>query len=244
MKWNVRKLTAFALVMAIASPISVSAGMDEGNEIGTGKVEGIVDKDVYQVVLPTVSSHTFDFIIDPEELINQTGGAGYKGKTFEADATLFFRRTDNGAREDYSNTSNPITIINKGSTPIDVSLEVRMLPSSLGGIRMTKDRDFKGDTSTSLYLAVVDGNNVMPVGTDGVSIDTTLEAAPKDAFEYGYDKERGKYTYTLKKNLDNNIFAARSFQITGAANENGSWSEFTKVSPKMTVSWKIMEKKE
>lgn len=245
MKWNCRKLTAFTLIMAmvIASPMSVSAEMEEGSKTGSGRVEGVVNTDVYQVVLPTVSDHTFDFIIDPQELISQTDGAGYGGKTFEEGATLFFRRTDKVAKEDYSSISNPITITNRGSAPIDVSLNVRLSSSSLGGIRMTDDKEFKGDTSASLYIAVVDGENIMPVGTKGVSIYTTLGAAPKDAFEYGYNKEKGRYTYTLKKNVDSSVFSTRSFRITGAANRNGDWSRFTEASPEMRISWKITEKK-
>lgn len=246
MKWNCRKLTALALVMTMvmASPMSVSAEMEEGSKTGSGRVEGIVNTDVYQVVLPTVSNQTFNFIIDPLELINQTDGAGYGGKTFEADSTLFFRRTDSGAKEDYSSASNPITITNRGSAPIEVSLNVSMISSSLGGIRMTDDREFKGDTGASLYMAVADGDHIMPVGTRGVSVKTTLDAAPKEAFEYGYNKEKGRYTYALKKNMDSGVFSTRSFQITGAANKNGDWSDFTEASPEIKISWKITEKKE
>lgn len=246
MKWNCRRLTAFTLAMAMvmASPMSVCAEMEKGNETGIGKVEGTVNTDVYQVVLPTVSNHSFDFIIDPLGLISQTGGARYRGKTFEKDSTLFFRRTDKGAKVDYSSISNPITITNKGSIPIDVSLNVSMPPSSLGGIRMTDDREFKGDTGASLYMAVLDGENVMPVGRDGVSISTTLDAVPKEAFEYGYNKEKGKYTYTLKKNLGSSIFSTRTFQLTGTSNKNGDWSKYTEASPEIKLSWKIMEKKD
>lgn len=246
MKWNCRKFVAFTLATAIvmASPMSVSAEMEEGSKTGSGRVEGNVNTDVYQVVLPTVSDHTFNFIIDPQQLINQTDGAGYGGKTFETDTTLFFRRTDKEANEDYSSTSNPITITNRGSVPIDISLNVKMSSSSLGGIRMTDDREFQGDTTASLYLAVVDGENILPVDTNGVSINTTLEAAPEDAFEYGYNKEKGRYTYTLKKSVDKSVLSTRSFRITGASNKNGDWSKFTEASPEIKISWKITEKKD
>ncbi len=246
MKWNCRKWTAFTLAMAIVmtSPMLVSAEMEEESKTGSGRVEGIVNTDVYQVVLPTVSNHSFDFIIDPQKLINQTEGAGYGGKTFEKNATLFFRRTDSGKKEDYSSISNPITIINRGSKSINVSLNVSMSPSSLEGIRMTKDIEFRGDNSASLYMAVTDGENIMPVGTDGININTTLEAAPKEAFEYGYNIEKARYTYTLKKNLDSSIFSTRSFRITGAANGKGDWSKLKEASPKIMISWKISEKKD
>ena len=197
MKRNCRMLAAFILAAAMitASDISVHAEIEEGSGTGIGKVEGIVETDVYQVVLPTVSNHTFNFIIDPLELINQTEGAGYNGKTFEKGSTLFFHRTGKGKKEDYSSVSNPITITNRGSVPIDVSLNVRIPSSSLDGIKMTSDGGFKNDTSASLYMAVLDGENVIPIGTDGMSINKTLDAVPEEAFEYGYNKEKGKYTY-------------------------------------------------
>lgn len=244
MKQNCRKLAAFILVMTIviASPGSVSAEMEESSKTGTGKVEGVVNTDVYQVVLPTVSEHTFDFIIDPTKMIEQTNGVRYGGKTFEKNSTLFFRRTDKEKKEDYSSVSNPITIINKSSIPIDVSMNVSMPSSLLSGIQLSEDKDFKGNSDASLYMAVVNGNHITPVGVNGVSIATTLDAAPKDAFEYIYNKERGKYAYVLKKSLDSSIFSTYSFQITGAANENGDWSEFAEASPQIRVTWKITQK--
>lgn len=246
MKWNCRKLAAYALTatMVLASSISVSAEMEEESKTGAGKVEGIVDTDVYQVVLPTVSDHTFDFIIDPMKMIDRTNGAKYGDKTFEKNATFFFRRTDKGKREDYSSISNPITIINKSSIPVDVSMNVSVPSSSLDGIRLSEDKEFKGNSDASLYIAVMNGDKITPVGVNGLSIDTTLGAVPKDAYEYNYNKERGKYTYALKKNLDSSIFSACSFQIAGAANENGDWSEFAEASPQIRIVWKITEKKE
>lgn len=236
--------TAFTLAaaMVMVSPVSVFAEVEEGSNTGIGKVEGSVRADVYQVVLPTADSHTFDFIIDPLELINQTDGARYGGKSFEKGSTLFFRRTDGEAKEDYSSTSNPITITNKGSVPVDVSLNVRMLPASLGGIRMTNDREFADDTGASLYMAVLDGENIMPIGIDGVKINTTLAAAPEGAFEYGFDKIKGKYTYKLKKDLNEVTFDTRSFRITGAVNRKGKWQQLEDVSPKIVISWKITQK--
>ena len=238
--------TAFILAaaMVMISPVSSLAEIEEGSDIGIGKVEGSVRTDVYQVVLPTVGSHTFDFIIDPLELINQTDGARYGGKSFEKGSTLFFRRTDGEAKEDYSSTSNSITITNKGTIPVDVSLNVRMIPDSLGGIRMTNDRKFTGDTSASLYMAVLDGENIMPVGMDGARINTTLAEVPEGTFEYGYDKAKGRYTYKLKKNLDGVVFDTRSFRVTGAVNKKGKWQQFEETSPKIAISWKVTQKKE
>lgn len=214
----------------------------EGSETGVGEVEGSVDTDVYQVVLPTVGNNAFDFIMDPQGLINKTNGAAYEGKTFEPNSTLFFKRTDGKAPVDYSSTSDEIKITNRGSSDIDVSLHISISPESLCGIQLSGDREFLNDTSTSIYLALVDGEHILPIGSEGIDMSVTVSAAPEEAYEYGYDKAQGEYTYQLRENVDGIEFDSYSFQITGAANGKGDWSKLTEVKPQIQVSWKIVSK--
>lgn len=213
-----------------------------GNETGIGEVEGSVETDIYQVVLPTIGKSAFDFIIDPQGLINKTNGAAYEGKTFEENSTLFFKRTDGKAKEDYSNTSDVMTIKNMGSKDIDVSLHISVVPESLGGIQLTGDREFTNDKNASLYLALTDGENIVPIGPDGINMDVTISAAPEEAYEYGYDSGKDQYTYQLKEDHSGIEFGSYSFQLTGAANGNGDWSKLTKAKPQIQVSWKIVSK--
>lgn len=247
MRLEFRRFSALVLttVMVTISPMSASAtaeGLGEGNETGVGEVEGSVNTDIYQVVLPTVGNSAFDFIIDPQGLINKTNGAAYDGKTFEENSTLFFKRTDGGAGVDYSSTSDVITITNMGSNDIDVSLHISVSPESLAGIRLTDDRGFIDDTSASIYMALIDGENVVPIGPDGITMDVTVSAAPDEAYEYGYDREQGEYTYQLKEDRHDIEFRSYSFQLTGAANGNGDWSQLTEAKPQLTVSWRIVSK--
>ena len=189
--------------------------------------------------LPTVADSVFNFIIDPQGLINKTGGATYGDKKFEDNSTLFFKRSDGKVKEDYSNSSDEVTITNMGSVAVKVSLKISISSDSLGGIVLTDDRKFKDDKNASLYMALVDGENVVPIGKDGVTRDIIIDAAPEDAYEYGYDSERKEYTYQMKEDVSGIEFPSYSFQLTGASNGNGDWSEFTKETPKLTVSWKI-----
>lgn len=231
-----------AVILALGLPAAVSAeDLGQGDEkTGAGEVEGSVQQDIYQVILPTVTDDMFDFIMDPQGLINKTDGAAYDGKTFEKDATLFFKRTDGGVEEDYSSMSDAITITNRSSMAIDVSVEVSVEEDSLGGIKMTDDKEFTDDTDASLYLALSDGENVVPVGTDGVSMDVTVDAAPAEAYEYKYDKERELYTYGMKDDLSGVEFPEYSFQLVGAANGKGDWSKLTGEAPRIKVAWKIV----
>lgn len=236
-------ISNMAAVMVMVSPISaVAEELGEGNETGVGEVEGSVNTDIYKVILPTVGNSAFDFIIDPQGLINKTNGAAYDGKTFEENSTLFFKRMDGNAGVDYSSTSDVIKITNMGSNAIDVSLHISILQESLAGIQLSGDREFRDDTSASIYMALIDGENVVPIGPDGVTMDVTVAAAPEEAYEYGYDSEQGEYTYQLKEDQHGIEFGSYSFQLTGAANGNGDWSQLTGAKPQITVSWRIVSK--
>lgn len=246
MKWY-KKCSAFVLtaVMVVGIPMSISAEEPgQGDEkTGTGEVEGTVRQDIYQVELPTATDDMFDFIIDPQGLINKTNGAAYEGKTFEEGGTLFFSRRDEEAKTDYSSMSDAITITNKSSMAIDVSVEVSISEDSLGGIKLTDDKEFTDDKDASLYLALTDGENVIPLSTDGVAMNVSVDAAPAEAYEYRYDSERELYTYGMKDDLSGVEFPQYSFRLVGASNGNGDWSELTGEVPEIRVAWRIEPRK-
>lgn len=248
MKRRSRKFAAFAMaaVMAVVFPVSAWAEeLAHGDEkTGVGEVEGSVKQDIYQVVLPTVTEDMFNFIIDPQGLINKTEGAAYDGKSFEEGGTLFFERKDGDVKEDYSSTSDAITIENRSSMAIDVSVEVKVDKESLEGIVLTDDKEFTDDKGASLYLALTDGEEVIPISADGVSMNVTVDAAPEGAYEYAYDEESGEYTYEMSSDLEGIEFPEYSFRLVGAANGKGDWSELMGAVPKISVSWRIAPKSE
>lgn len=234
-----RIIVVTLIITAVLSTSAFAQELEKEGKTGVGGVEGVVNQDIYQVVLPTVTDDMLDFIIDPQGIINKTGGAAYGKKKFEENSTLFFKRSDGKVAEDYSNSSDEITITNRGSVAVKVSLAINILPESLGGIKLTDDREFTDDKNASFYMALIDGKNVVPIGKDGISMDVIVDAAPEEAYEYGYDGERDEYTFKMKGDVSGIEFPSYSFQLTGASNGNGDWSEFTKESPKITVSWKI-----
>ncbi len=240
MKKNVKNFIIFmmAMCMTVTGSVTVhAAGPEEAT--GTGTLEGTIPTDIFQIVLPTDVDDVFDFILDPQELINMTNGAAYGGKKFEEDATLFFKRTDDGAGNDYSSTSDAITIINKSSVPVDVTVTAGFSPDSLGGITMTDDESFTDDTSASMYLAMIDGKNMVPIqGEDDTSIQVTIPAA-EDAYEYRYDSEKDQYTYGLKQDLSSIEFPEYSFWLTGVANKNGNWQDVGNAKPEIVVTWVV-----
>lgn len=243
MRRNVKRfvLLFLSITMIMSSSVSVRAeSLGQGSETGIGEVEGSVKTDIYQVILPTETDGIFDFILDPQGLINKTGGVAYGGKKFETGSTVFFERKDGETEEDYNSKSDFVTITNKSSIAVDVSLHVSISPSSIEGIMMTNDKEFNGDTDESLYLAVTDGENEVPIGQEGVAIDVTIDAAPEGAYEYTYDGEKNEYVYKLRNDVGGIEFSQYSFQLTGAANGKGDWSELLEAKPEVTVTWEIM----
>lgn len=201
--------------------------------------EKAINTNVFQVVMPTNTDGIFDFILDPESLINQTNAAAHGGKIFEANSTVFFQRLDGQTAEHYSNKSDFVTFTNKSSIPVDVHLDVQILESSIHGIAMSNDKDFIDDSRPSLYLALIDSENVIPIGPEGVSVAVTIDAAPEGAYEYVHDADHAAYDYKLKEDLNDISFHEYSFQLTGAANEKGDWSRLTDITPEIIVTWTV-----
>lgn len=242
MRRNFRKIITFVLstTMMIGSPISILADETRQDAVsGVGQIESTIKTDVYQVILPTDVNGIFDFVMDPQKLIEKTNAAVYGGKTYEKGATVFFHRSDGQTADEYSSSSDHVTIINRSSMPVDVLVNVSISSDSLDSITMTDDREFTNDTSTSLYMALTDEEQTVPIGMEGSYIHTTIPAAPKDAFEYSYDQECGEYSYGLKEDLNNIEFPEYSFQLTGAVNEKGDWSTVRDAEILVNVTWEV-----
>lgn len=156
---------------------------------------------------------------------------------------FFFQRLDGRVQQDYSNKSDFVTITNKSSIPVNVHLEIQINESSISGIAMSNSKDFIDDDRPSLYLALLDDKNIIPIGREGVSIDITIDAAPDGAYEYVYDTENIAYAYKLKDDLSNIKFHEYSFQLTGAANGKGDWSNLTNITPEILVTWTVSPSK-
>lgn len=243
MRRNLKNMIAFAIfsVLVIGSPISILAEEPgQADASGAGQMEASIKPDVYQVILPTDANGIFDFVLDPQKLIEETNAAAYGGKSYEKGATVFFHRSDGQTADEYSSSSDHVTIINRSTVPVDVLIKVDISPESLGGITMTDDREFTYDTGTSLYMALTDGEHTVPIGTEKAYIQATIPAAPEDAFEYSYDQESGEYNYGLRNDLGNVSFPEYSFQLIGTANEKGDWSTVKNVALLVNVTWEVM----
>lgn len=230
---------SISAMLSLFTPVRAE-GPTQASVTGNGQVEGIVQPYVYQVVLPTYVEGCFDFIMDPQRLIEETNGAAYNGSSFEKGATVFFRRTDGRTEVNYSSSSDYMCVVNRSNVPVEVFVSVSISEESLGGITMTGDRTFASDTGASLYMALTDGENTIPIESGEAHIQVTLPAAPEEAFEYVYNQESDEYAFGLKKDLNGIQLPEYSFQLTGAVNESEDWAFVEKASPLISVTWKVV----
>jgi hypothetical protein len=217
-----------------------------GSSTGAGTVEGSVSKDVFKVVVPTVTDGTYDFILDPEGLIAASKNSSsskddYTNADFESGATLLFKNDkSNGDSYDYSSTSSAVKVTNKGTTKVDVTITAEV--KDLGAVAIAADDTFADDTSASIYLAIKDGASTPNVAavdttTKKATLTGTMDAVDASNYEIKYDSSEQKYIYELKSGTLDSSFPTYSFALKGAANAAGDWSSLTAVTPSVEVTW-------
>lgn len=267
MKKTFKRFLAFAMVaVMMANPVSVLAAETTeettspaiGSADASGDVEGFVDTTIFKVVLPTSADGTFDFIMDPQGLIDATSGEAYTGATFEDNATVFFNTASANASGDYKSTSNYIEVLNRGTVAVNVSVEATV--TGLNNITMaSSDSAFtSGDAAVpELYLAFIASGdctsggaaaNTTPILTTGsgttakttATIEATMPAASADFYEFNYAS--GNYTFDLKADKasgDATIFPDYSFALTGACNSEADWTDAKNDIPDVQVIWTL-----
>lgn len=252
-KFKQRIAVALAIVMvAGCSMTAFAAEENQGTVTGSGELEGTVSTDVWNVQLPTkvVGDTTYDFILDPEGLIEETEAARYSGATFTGDTGMFFANVSggdvsggdvSGGDVSYSPTSDAKTIINKSSYAVDVTVTatVKAAVDSEHAVTLSEDNTFANDKTTSIYLALTDGTNtgVVKTSTKVATISSTIGAAPDGSYVYAYEND--EYTYKLKADLSDDIFEGYSFQLTGACNKVADWADFEDADPQVEIVYSV-----
>lgn len=235
---NYKKILAAGLAVSMVMGSSVVAFAAEGSGSGSGSLDVVEKSDVFDVVLPTDSGTTFDYILDPTGVIKATEAEKYGGATFADGATVFFANaaTTEGDPATYSATSDAIKAVNKSTMDVDITVKASV--AEVSGITMASSGTFDADdTSAGLYLALKDSdtnNSDTAVTADGVELSSTI-AALDDAYETKYVD--GKYVKQLK--TDATGFEEYSFQLTGACNPKGEWAGLTEEPPVVSVVWSI-----
>lgn len=276
-----KKITATALALTMITASSLTAFAETGDEGetpetenptteetvadptsgglgGNGTIEGVVKKDVFKVVLPTLDESNatiFDYKMDPQGLIKATDGAKYTDTEFADGASVYFQNADADSKKQYSATSEKLTITNKSTMAVNVTLTARV--DEVPGLTMAESGTFEAtDTATKLYLALIGGEGTSAqtkaITTSGITLTATMAAASMgvegvdDAYELKYDTEKGEYVYALTSEAqeeDYAGFATYSFKLTGACNTNtkADWSELKDANPRVDVVWTVTD---
>ncbi len=211
-------------------------------------------ENVFQVLFPANTEDVFDFIMDPQELIAQTHAAAYGNLSFEEGATLFFRRREE-AGVDYSSSSDSLVITNLGTADVELVVTASISPDSLGAIVMTEDGTFADDQEASLYLALTDGEQMIPIDPEtGAVLHAVLPgsggkdgtAGQGGAGEQAGAEEQSGTGEQSGAGEQKGTGREYRFWLVGAVNRNGDWAEIGAASPKVTVTWSAsaLEKEE
>lgn len=262
MKKKLIAVTALAMSCAMFfTPVSHAAVADttadsedaaKGSATGSGEVEGIINKDIFKVVMPTDADTTnFAFILDPQGLIKATSSDTDKKHTesFEADASLFFKNSDGN----YSHVSDPLSVTNKSTGIVDVTLTATAgdLKSASDAaeaynINLAENSTFaENDSSTSIYLGLIAGDDapIALTAKDGATVTKTLDAAPEGAYKTIYDTANSKYDYVLDSTFDASKFSALTFKMEGACNTNADAKWVESAAPGVEVAWTLEKHK-
>lgn len=253
-----RKKRFLAVVMAASmvfgNSVAALAADDtvppaEGELTGKIALEGIVDPDVFRVELPVESAGdvktAFDFIMDPQNLIEQTSGARYVSgqgvnnlSTNKFDyGTLYFANTSsNGDVLKLSPSSNELKITNKGTMDVDVKLTAEVV--SLNGVKLVSTNSISDGDAPSVYLAL-SGNGVQkPITEGGIDMEATI-SGNDDAYSISCNADEKKYEKVASENA---AFVSFNFLLTGAS--GGSVKDWLEIEDDLTnaevnVTWVV-----
>ena len=243
-----KKYVALAMATILAFSLNMVALAAGGSSTGDGEFEGSVQTDVFEVEVPTSAAEgTYDFILDPENLIKQSIENGqakddYTEEKFPNAYSMYFANVSGNSvsvNGTYTNTSDPIKAVNKGSTDVDVKITAEL--TELEGITVTDDKTFADDTSASIYLAIKDTaatpNEVAMDEEGSATLTASMEGTDESNFQVVYDSTNDKYVYELKDDVDESEFSTYEFRLTGAANTAGDWSADGIVAGSVEVTW-------
>lgn len=190
--------------------ISVSAN-------GTGSTVGSVDKEIYKVVLPTDAGGTFDYFVDPQDLLNQSADVT---STVSGNLLYFKDGTD------YNSTSADLTVTNKSSVPVDITVTASTdADADDPDVTLAEDDTFAGAPAQSIYLSL----NVTADGTTdqkalAAGTETAITKTLGDAAEYyNVAGTEGAFTYELDDD-PSNTYDELSFNLSGACNASDEWA--------------------
>ncbi len=225
--------------MALGSSFTVlaedPAPAGSGSTQGSGTSEGHVDKEVVNMVLPTIASGStpFAYTMDPERLIQETEGAKYEDFTFpatEGDTGVYFLTEE----KTYANTSNTLQAINKSSCDVTLTVKVKATQGSAKDITLVTSPS-SSTTAAELYLGLKVGSTTKEVSTTEATVTKTVAGTPTNFETTVVDGTGGAKEYAYQEKADATTWKAMNISMTGAVNEYKIAADTT--APTVDVTW-------
>lgn len=250
-KQEFKKFAAIALSAAMIFGSAFTAFADEaGTGTGEGTYEGGELKyPTLSVTLPTIPEDTYDYIADPNDLIEKTNHEKYgDAATFSGNTGIYFKTVSGN---DYSETSDALEVKNENAQDIKVTVKMEVSKAGDKAIKYANSANFTSEDN-ELYLAIatvsggdiVSGGDAGPVAlstsgtTTSATASTTVAGVPEN-YEPRYVSSGDGYGYYLK---DSGLADWNScfFALTGALNKNAKWGD-TVTFPEIKITWSYAE---
>lgn len=227
----------------------------QGKASGTGTLTGTTQDKVFRVVVPAQRVNTeadlFDFIMDPQGLIEKTNGAKYlsgnndTGKLISINSapgegsTLYFVNSANGVKT-LSNKSDEFKIINKSTMDVDVSVNAKVTSSVPASMSVSTDKTFAGYTKPSVYIGLIPtGGTEKALSANEAQVATSTIGNAKKFYVTSWNSA-DDYTYTIPSMNGTtpesaNEYKTYGFKLTGATNGKADWVNPSPVAATATV---------
>lgn len=196
-------LTTFAS-STTSDVTSKTAGEVEGTEqtvTGTA-TSNYVNKKVFKVTVPTQAEadKLLSFYSDPQGVIAETNGAqAGDNVTITNDTGILFKNTDASGKVSLSDWSDPLKIVNKSSSGVEITAKVQLKEASSDkyatGYATTADFSKTGENAMGLYLALWTTGDVTTPLTASEQTITNYAKSAYSLFEVAYSS--GAYTFAI-----------------------------------------------
>ena len=224
-----------------------------------GRLEGLVDKKVFEVSLP-VESTDIEYIADPQGLICRTGYAAYENSWFDPESNVYFSRGQiadgkGESKECYTGTSAPFKVVNKSSCAVSVVARMFTEYDSGKGVKvpLAADTAWEDSKKPGIYLAVLRSDDKTETALDRhEKIITSSIAGCPGAYCCRYD---GPETYRLDLMTDeelaefkadpknrnvNTEFSEFALTLKGECARDADWDPDTEyIFPSVSIIWNV-----
>lgn len=259
-KKTVATILAAAMVFSpitssIAFAADVTTAPANGSVSSSGGTEGYVDQEAFCVVLPTVTSNTLEFKLDPQGLLTVSGNDSKFADVSAGDIVFMNKISVNGSYGNF-NESNVIYAINKSSYDVTFGVDVTMTNgTSTNQVTFVSSADLvTSGNDLNVYMAAVPETNAIAyddVSANGfaavastpssVSFALNTTGAAKLAYKisglssnYTISKNGTSYNYVQKD--DATGWQSVGFTLTGKCNPNANWKEFNDANAQLTLN--------